>query len=175
MKKLACAFSAIILCLLLSCGASKQVTGGMSDKARKNLDNTIAIAKMFETGDFSKAGDYIAADAVDHAGPMGDVKGLDSMMAMFKQFSTMASDTKNEIVKEIADDEYSMIWLKQHWTAKVDEPMMGMKAGQRANMQSIEVARHGADGKITEHWSFISANDVMKWMMNPPAETKKTQ
>jgi len=142
----------------------------MDDKAQKNLDNSKAIAKMFESGDFSKVGDYIAADAVDHASPHGDIKGLDSMKAMFTQYMGMMSDTKNEVVKGVADDDYSMLWLKQSWTSKVDDPMMGMKAGEHGTMESIEVAKHNADGKITEHWSFMSMNDMMKMMQKamPP-------
>ena len=166
MKKLAFVLSAVITCCILSCSGGK----GMDDKAQKNLDNSKAIAKMFESGDFSKIGDYIAADAVDHASPHGDIKGLDSLKAMFTQYMGMMSDTKNEVVKGMADDDYSMLWLKQSWTSKVDDPMMGMKAGEHGTMESIEVAKHNADGKITEHWSFMSMNDMMKMMQKamPP-------
>jgi predicted SnoaL-like aldol condensation-catalyzing enzyme len=162
MKKLAVIFSAFIIsCLLLSCESG---TKGVSNKSQQNLDNSKAIAKMFETGDFSKAGDYVADDVVDHAGPRGDVKGLDNLKAMFNEFSSMMSNSKNEVVKGLADDDYSMIWLKQSWTAKTDDPMMGLKAGEPGTAESIEVCKHNADGKITEHWSFMSMNDMMKMM-----------
>ena len=173
MKKLSFAFSAVIVCLLMSCADSK-TESGTSEKAKKNLENSKAIAKMFEAKDFSKAGDYIATDAVDHAGPMGPVKGLDSMLAMFKQFTEMTTDAKNEIVQGLSDDDYSMMWLKQSWTAKVDDPMMGMKAGDKGNMESIEVCKHNADGKITDHWSFMSMGDVMKMMPQQAMPTMDT-
>jgi len=173
MKKLAFAFSVIALCLLVSCSDTKN-EGGMSEKAKKNLENSKAIAKMFEKADFSTAGDHIAADAVDHSGPQGEVKGLDAMKAMFKQFSEMSTDAKNEIVQELADDNYSMMWLKQSWTAKVDDPMMGMKAGEKGNMESIEVCKHNADGKIAEHWSFMSMTDAMKMMPQQQMPTTDT-
>jgi len=160
MKKLAFVLLAVITCCILSCNSNK----GMSDKAQKNLDNSKAIAKMFEAGDFSKIGDYIAADAVDHASPRGDIKGLDSLKALFNEYHNMTTDAKNEVVKGLADDDYAMLWLKQSWTAKVDDPMMGMKAGERGTAESIEVTKHNADGKITEHWSFMSMNDMMKMM-----------
>lgn len=136
----------------------------MGGKAQKNLDNSTAVAKMFESGDFNRIGDYIAQNAVDHTTPRGDVKGVDSLKALFNQYFGMMSDTKNEVVKGVADDDYSMLWLKQSWTAKVDDPMMGMKAGERGTVESIEVSKHDADGKITEHWSFMSMNDMMKMM-----------
>jgi len=163
MKNPSIIFSFLITCFLISCsggGAGK----GISDKAQKNLDNSKAIAKMFEGGDFSKIGDYIAADAVDHASPRGDIKGLDSLKALFNEYHNMTTDAKNEVVKGVADDDYSMLWLKQSWTAKVDDPMMGMKAGEHGTAESIEVSKHNADGKITEHWSFMSMNDMMKMM-----------
>ena len=127
---------------------------------------------MFESGDFSKAGDYIAADGVDHSGPMGEVKGLDSLKAMFAKMTTSMSNVKNEIVKGISDDDYSMVWVRQTWTQKTDDPMMGMKAGQNGDMQSVEVCKHGADGKITDHWGFMSTADMMKMMPKPTTGKK---
>jgi hypothetical protein len=136
----------------------------MSDKAKKNLDNFDGVTKMFESGDFSKAGDYIATDVVDHASPRGEVKGLDSLKAAFNSYASMVSDVKNEYVKQLADDDYVMGWMKQTWTAKMDDPTMHLKAGEKGQMESIEVTKHNADGKITDHWSFISMTDMMKMM-----------
>ena len=113
--------------------------------------------------DYSKAGDYIAADAVDHAGMQGDVKGLDNIKANFSQMSTMMGNFKNETVRELADDEYVFQWLKETATAKTDG--MGMKAGQTSTMNAIEVSRF-SNGKIVEHWSFVNMADAMK-MMGP--------
>lgn len=173
MKKLAFAFSAVVLCLLFSCNDATQATnaGGMSDKAKKNSETNQAIIKMFEKGDFSKLGDYIATDAVDHTTPKGEVKGLDSIRALFNYFASMSSDTKIETVKEMADDNYVMSWIKQSWTAKVDDPMMGMKAGDKGNMESIEVTKYNSEGKVTDHWGFINMNDMMKMMPQMPKDT----
>jgi len=135
----------------------------MNSTAQKNLATARAVAKMFESGDYSKAGDYIAADAVDHAGMQGDVKGLDSIKAMFNQMSTMMGNFKNETVRELADDEYVFQWMKETSTAKTD--VMGMKAGQTVTMNAVEVTRF-SNGKIAEHWSFMNMADAMK-MMQP--------
>ena len=171
MKKLAFAVSAVILSCFITCTNNSAHEGDTSEKAKKNLDNTKAIISMFVTGDFSKAGDYIATDGVDHSGPQGEVKGLDNLKAMFAQMMSTMSDTKNEVVKGLSDDDYSMVWLKQSWTQKTDDPMMGMKAGQHGDMQTIEVCKHGADGKITDHWSFMSMADMMKMMPQMPKDT----
>ena len=146
-----------LTCFCLSC---KQESG-MSDKAKKNLETSEAVAKMFESGNWSKVGDYIAVDAVDHAGMNGDVKGLDSIKASFAQMANMMSDMKNEIVKELADDEYVFQWLKESSTMKVDA--MGMKAGSRNTFDAIEVSKF-KNGKIIEHWGFLNWNDMSKMM-----------
>ena len=184
MKKLSFAFSAVVLCLLLSCNDKTDNTAstnektastnesGPSEKAKKNLENTKAVIGLFDKGDFSNAGDYIAADAVDHASPMGgEIKGLDSIKAMFVRMTSTMSNVKNEIVRGTSDDEYSMVWVRQTWTQKTDDPMMGMKAGQNGDMQSVEVCKHGADGKITDHWGFMSTADMMKMMPQMPKDT----
>lgn len=158
MKKIVSVASAIITCYLLSCSSN---TGGMSDTAKKNLETARAIDKMFESGDWSKIGDYIATDAVDHAGMTGDVKGLDSIKASFAKMATMSGDMKNEMVKELADDDYVFQWMKESSTMKVD--WMRMKAGSRNTFSAIEVSKF-KDGKVTEHWSFTDWNDMMKMM-----------
>jgi len=163
MKKLSVLSLFVLIVLLISCSSQQ---AGTSDKAKKNLDNFNAVTKMFETQDFSKSGDYIATDVVDHASPTGEVKGLDSLKAMFTRYASMVSDLKNEEVKELADDDYVIGWIKQSWTAKTADPTMHLKPGDKGEMESIEVTKHNADGKITDHWSFMSMNDVMKMMPN---------
>jgi SnoaL-like polyketide cyclase len=163
MKPLFFATSAVVALSFLSCNSSNPTGGSMSDKAKKNLANADAIAKMFETGDYSKTGDYIAADAVDHSAPHGqEVKGLDSIRAEFEGMSKSTSNMKNETVKELADDDYVFQWLKETFTMKTDA--MGMKAGTTGTINSIEVSKFNSDSKVTDHWSFVSMNDMMKMM-----------
>ena len=160
MKKLSVHLLFVLTVLFISCNA------GVSDRAKKNLETATAVAKMFESHDWSKVGDYIAADAVDHSGPHGsEVKGLDNIKAEFQEFGGSMSDMKNEVVKELADDDYAFQWMKESWTLTKDD--MGMKAGTKMNMDAIEVSKFNADGKITDHWSFISMNDMMKMMQMP--------
>ena len=44
---------------------------------------------------------------------------------------------------------------------------MGLKAGETGHIESVEVCKHGADGKITEHWTFMGMADAMKMMQAP--------
>jgi predicted ester cyclase len=167
MKKILFAASAALVCFLVSC-SSKDAGGKLSDKAQKNLDATHAINKCFETTDFSKLGDYIVTDAVDHAGEHGDVVGLDSIKAELVEMCKKMGDMKSEVVKEFADDDWVFSWQKNSGTMKVAE--MGMQPGSKYSFAAIEVSKF-KDGKATEHWTFMSAADMMK-MMQPMMDNK---
>lgn len=139
--------------------------GGISPAAQKNLDANHGIQKAFETKDFSKIGDYIAEDGVDHANEKGDVKGLANLKAEFEKMAAMTEGDKMTIVKELADDEYVMSWAR--YSGKMKTEGMGMKPGDPFDMAAIEVSKF-KDGKVTEHWSFADMAEMMK-MMAPPA------
>jgi predicted SnoaL-like aldol condensation-catalyzing enzyme len=167
MKKILSIMTACTGIIFYSCSSNG---GGMSDTAKKNLASAQAIVKMFETGDWSKTGDYIAADGVEHAGMEGkEIKGLDGIKANFAKMNSMMKDFKNEVIKELADDDYVFQWMKETSTMKMDG--MGMKAGSTNTMNAIEVSKF-KDGKITDHWSFIDWNDMMKMM--PPQNNMTT-
>ena len=131
MKKLFFAMP-IALCIgLVSCSNDKG-GGGMSDAAKKNLDAMHGVQKCLKTKDFSKIGDYIAQDGVDHEGPNGDIKGLDSIKASMIAMSAMSENDEIQVIKELADDEYVMSWGRYTATAKTAG--MGMKPGDKIDM-----------------------------------------
>jgi ketosteroid isomerase-like protein len=173
MKKLLFILSAGML--TLNACSDKKESGGMSETAKKNLETHRAVSKAFETKDFSKISDYIAADAVDYSGEMGPVRGIDSIKASFEKMSAMMSENKHETIKELADDEYVMAWMKFSGVCTMDMPEMGMKKGQAINTEAIEVSQY-KDGKVIAHWTFMQPGEVMKMMggatMPPPAENK---
>jgi predicted SnoaL-like aldol condensation-catalyzing enzyme len=161
MKKLFLFVSTVVCFVFFSC--SNNV--GMSDKAKKNLDNARAIAKSFETKDISKLDDYIDKDVVDHASPGGETKGIDNLKKMFTEMQSTMNNSKMETVKELADDDYAYQWMKESWTQTTES--MGMKPGDYS-VNMIEVSKFNADSKVTEHWSFIDVNDMMKMMPQAP-------
>ena len=162
MKKLLLLLCTIGCFALFSCSNN---AGGMSDKAKKNLDNARAIAKSFETKDISKLDDYIDKDVVDHASPSGASKGIDSVKKMFQEMQSSSSNSKMETTKELADDDYVFQWMKESWTQTKES--MGMKPGDYS-FNVIEVSKFNADSKVTEHWSFMDVNDMMKMMPQAP-------
>ena len=90
MKKIFLFFLAAGSLVFLSCNNE----GGMSAAAKKNKETNDAIMKAYEAGDFSKMGDYIAADAVDHGGETGDIKGLENIVNEMKRYHAMMPDMK---------------------------------------------------------------------------------
>jgi SnoaL-like polyketide cyclase len=175
MKKYLSMLAVAVICCCLSCNNKNE--SGVSAVTQKNLDAMHAISHSFETKDFSKLGDYIAADAVDHAGEKGDVKGLDSMKAEFIKEEALMNDEKTETIKELADDQYVMSWM--HYTAVMKIDGMGHRAGDTVDMKSLEVAKF-VDGKAVEHWTFMEPGDVVKMMgamgqspMSMPADSTK--
>ncbi len=163
MKKILFLPIALLGIFCISCNDNS----GLSATAKKNLDAMHGVQQCFDTKDFSKLGDYIAEDAVDHAGDNGDIKGLANMKAEFEKMSANNENAKTEIIKEIADDEYVMSWL--HFTGTVKTAQMGLKAGEKYDMKAIELAKF-KDGKAIEHWTFLEPAEMMKMMskMQPP-------
>jgi hypothetical protein len=41
---------------------------------------------------------------------------------------------------------------------------MGAPAGTHFDMTSVNVAKFGSDGKVTDHWIYMSMDDAMKTM-----------
>ena len=141
-------------------------TPAVDSAAIKNLAVAHAINKGFETGDFAAVRSMIADDAVDHSGPQGDIKGADAIIAALKEMQAASPGMKTEVVKELADKDYVFQWLKMSGTMAVDG--YGMKKGQTFHSQSIEVTKFSAANQATEHWTFMTMEEMMKMMPPPP-------
>ena len=158
MKKHLTILAGALICVA-ACNTKPE--GGLSTTAQKNLDAMRGVTKCFETKDFSKLGDFIAVDAVDHSGENGEIKGLDSMKAAFEKWMGEIDNMRSDPIKELADDDYVMSWY--HYTGTYKTAGMGHKAGDQFNMKTLEVAKF-KDGKATEHWALMEPGEVMKMM-----------
>lgn len=152
MKKLFALVLAAGIIGLYSCNS-----GGTSAAAKKNLEVNETIMKAYEAGDFSKMGDYIAADAIDHGGEAGDVKGLDNIVSEMKRYRQMMPDMKSVSARSLADDEYVFTW----------STVSGTVDGQKMIMNSVDITKF-KDGKAVEHWVYMDPKDMMKMMQNMP-------
>lgn len=160
MKKILFAASAGLFCLFTACNNETKTSAASestseNSQAQKNLDAHHVVVKAFETGDVTGLDNVIAADFVDHS-DMGDKKGVDSLKAMINWVHTNFKDMKTETVKELADDNYVMSWLR--FTGTGDGKMM--PAGPY-DMDAIETTKF-ENGKAVEHWTFMEAQDNAK-------------
>lgn len=155
---------AIIAVLIFACSCSEKKTETTTSiTTEKNLTATKEINKAIESGDVSKLGDYIAVDVVDHASPLGDIKGIDSIKAMLGKIHTMGTGMKMEIIKTLADDDYVFEWMRL--TGTTATPDWGMPVGTKYDINAVQVSRF-KDGKAVEHWEFMQPADMAK-MMGP--------
>ena len=169
MRKLSFVLFASLFFLLFACQftastdpASASATPATDEAAEKNLETMHTLNKAFETGDFSAIKDLLAPDAIDHAGPTGDIKGADSIIAMMQSLTKMATNMKSTVIKELSDKDYVFQWMKTSGTMLEDA--FGMKKGQSYDSEAVEVTKFNAEGKMTEHWTFMSHSEMAKMM-----------
>jgi hypothetical protein len=146
---------------LVSC--NNKGASGPSATTQKNLDAVHGITNAFDSKDFSRMGDYVAMDAVDHSGDKGDIRGLDSMKAEYVKSTASVDNPKTETLKELADDEYVMSWNR--YTGTYTKDGSGHKAGDKYNMTALEIEKF-KDGKVTDHWTLMEPSEMMKMMSN---------
>lgn len=160
MKKLLLIYSVSALLVLAACNEKKETAP--SGRAKKNIESLHYIINAINAGDLSKLDSYFAADITNYGAQTGPIKGLDSVKADLAKAVQHGSDMKAEMIRDLADDDYAMSWVKFTGTMKVD--MMGMKAGQKIESTTIELARFNAEGKVVEHWTFMEPREMMKMM-----------
>jgi ketosteroid isomerase-like protein len=163
MKKYTYFLSLTLTILFLAC--NNQQPGAPTATTQKNLDAMKGIRQVMESKDYSKLGDFIASDAVDHAGEHGDIKGIDSIKSELQTWTDMV-DEKTEVIKELADEDYVMSWVRE--TGKYKSDGEGHKAEQAFDIPSVDIAKL-SNGKVTEHWSMMQPADVMKIMASTTA------
>jgi hypothetical protein len=161
---------ALAAILLQSC-TEKAESGGHSEKAKKNSESMNGIIRAIESRDLSKLDQYMAADIVDHAAMGGPTRGIEGVKADLEQQMQFTSGTKIEVLKELADDEYVMSWLRFRGT--ITQDYMGMKKGDSMTATAIELGRFNDEGKAVEHWTFMEPGEMMKMMggSQPPADS----
>lgn len=152
----------ILLLFIVVCGACvscNNETDGMSATAKTNLAVNDSIMKAYEAGDFSKMGNYIASDAVDHGGETGDIKGLDNIVSEMKRYRSMMPDMKVISSRSVADDEYVFTWGK----------VSGTMNGKVTEMSSVDISKF-KDGKAVEHWVYMDPKEMAAMMQTMPQQ-----
>lgn len=168
MKKYLLIIMAGMFTVLAACNSGKKNDKPAENKPNpvieKNLEAVHNINKFFETGDASLIEKSIAIGAIDHAAPGGDMvaNNMDSVKAYFMKMRNGFETTKMELVKEWADEEYVVQWMKFSGVSK--DAATGVPAGQKIeDAYDVHISKC-KDGKTVEHWEFMQPGDLVKMM-----------
>lgn len=161
MKKLLITIAYCALCFFMACKDANNNGTNKTSQAEKNKANSQVIYRAMETGDVSQLDSVIDKDFVDHSGERGDVKGIDSLKKMFAQMHNEIRDLNVEEIANATDGDYNIALVRM--TGTTNNAMMGMPAGTKIDMKSVEVVKV-KDGKATEHWGYMDPKDMMKMM-----------
>ena len=176
MKKFLMIASAGLICFITGCNSSGEKSASADTTATsssasnnaassmgdKNIATIHAINEAISSGEVSKLDQYIATDCVDHSGEHGEVKGLDSIKAELKHMHDTYKDLKIESTQDAANNDY--VFSLSRFRGTNTEASMGAPAGTHFDMTSVDVAKFGSDGKVTDHWIYMSMDDAMKMM-----------
>lgn len=165
MKKLLFALPASFVIFLIACNNN----GNSANE--KNLSASREIFKGIETGDSAKFSS-ISIDAVDHAGPTGEVKNGDSIKGYLMDMHNHVKNLKIEIIDDAASGDYVYTWSKMSGTAL--DSTMGFLPDQPFSVSGVDIIKF-RNGKAIEHWGFIDQKNVMmmRAQLMPNAATIK--
>lgn len=167
MKKLFLISGCVILCFLMACKSpttpNSTSTSNPNSMAETNKANIEKIHRAIETGDVSGLDSIVDKDFVDHSGPNGEVKGIDSLKAMFTMMHTHVPDVKITSIATATDGDYIFDYNKM--TGTNNSAFMGMPANTKFDMTGVDVVKI-RNGKAVEHWGYVDPNDMMKMMGN---------
>lgn len=148
MKKIFFVVSAFACCIFISCN---------NNNNNKNISLAHDIFKGIETGDSNKLS-AIAANAVDHSGPFGEVTNGDSIKAYLLDIHNHIKDLKIEILGDAADGDYVYSWNRMSGTAL--DSVMGFPPNLPFSVSGVDIVKF-ENGKATEHWGTIDQKDLM--------------
>lgn len=161
MKKIVCFTVATVICFLLSSQTSR-----LYAQMNKNMVANRSIYKGIEIGDTAML-KAIAIDAIDHSGPMGELRGGTAIKTMLADFHNHIKNLKMTVVADAANGDYVFSWIRMTGTA--NDATMGWPAGAKINSTSVDILKF-KNGKATEHWGYADPNEMMEMMKNMPMD-----
>lgn len=155
MKNLLTSFAA---CTILICCSNKssETSSANTAAAQQNLDAVHNIRKAFETGDTSRIRKSVDEGYTDHKDGQG-VIGIDSLQSFVLASHEHIKNLRVEPIKELADDEYVMSWVRFSGTG---DGQGGTMLGD-FDVQGVQITKF-KNGKATEHWEAMDMRDVSK-------------
>jgi predicted ester cyclase len=115
------------------------------------------------TGNTDVLDKYIAPDFIEHdpSPTMSDKTGLARIKEDFAAYHKLFPDMKAKVHSIAVSGD--MLFAHLTFTGTVSEDHMGMPAGHKMTMNSVDIVRFKGD-KAVEHWGFTSNTDIMNMM-----------
>ena len=132
------------------------------DMKERNKEIAMASAKGFNDHNSDEILKNVTADFVEYGdGSMPPVKGSDSAKAFVKMFMASVPDYKVENLMALADGDH--VAVIGDWSGTFKKDLMGMKAtNKQFKVKDVDIFTFNADGKITEHRSIQSMDNIFK-------------
>lgn len=141
--------------------------GSMDANYKKSYNEVVNI---LTSGKIDMLDKYVASDFIEHdpSPVMSKKTGIERIKEDFAAYHKIFPDMKAQVHNIAVSGEYLFAYLT--FTGTTSEPYMGMPAGHKMTMNSVDLIRFKGD-KAVEHWGFTSNEDIMK-MMPPGMENK---
>ena len=140
---------------------SQDLESASMDSKYKTMYNDVLNA--LTSGKTDVLDKYISPDFIEHdPSPVGSEKtGLERIRDDFAAYHKVFPDMKAKVHSIAVSGDMLFAYLT--FTGTTAEPYMGMPAGHKMTMNSVDVIRFKGD-KAVEHWGFTSNEDIMKMM-----------
>jgi predicted ester cyclase len=111
------------------------------------------VARVFTGHDGDRARDFFTPDVVLHAGAVGTLTGIDTVVGVFQGFVGALSDIRADLQDVIASND--LVALRQVVFATHTGNLLGVEAtGRPIQWDAVDIYRVTDDGKISEQWAF---------------------
>lgn len=106
---------------------------------------------------------YIALDFIEHdpSPTMSSKTGVERIREDFAAYHKIFPDMKSKVHSIAVSGDMLFAYLT--FTGTTSEPYIGMPAGHKMTMNSVDVIRFKGD-KAAEHWGFTANTDIMDMM-----------
>lgn len=121
------------------------------------------VLNALTTGKTEALDKYISPDFVEHdpSPMMSNKTGLDRIKEDFAAYHKAFPDMKSKVHSIAVSGDMLFAYLT--FTGTTSEPFMGMPAGHKMTMNSVDIVRFKGNMAV-EHWGFTSNEDIMKMM-----------
>jgi len=121
------------------------------------------VLNALTTGKLDVLDKHVASDFIEHdpSPAMSEKSGLERIKEDFAAYHKIFPDMKAKVHSIAVSGDMLFAYLT--FTGTTSEPAMGMPAGHKMTMNSVDVIRFKGD-KAVEHWGFTANSDIMNMM-----------